>query len=109
MPNSNKTRHLIVTLPSASEKEADALIESIESHGEQARVTENGFSVDHILGKALPEDLKIEIWPTGEVLIENVDTDQTILTDRYGARQIAGALLAIPGVANAEPPTEAHL
>lgn len=111
MTNELKTRRLIVTLPDVSGEEADTAASALEeylgtnaSQGELSLPYTDG--VTHALGETLPDGVVIETdLAHNSVVTINRHGEEVALDNLYEARQLAGALLAIPGVADAEPPT----
>ncbi len=105
-----KTRRLIVTLPDVSGEEADTAAAEIEGRYGGFGWTE-GATVTHVLGETLPENethgyVRCFDSPGGTVTLQQVTPgrvkDVIFLANLYEARQLAGALLAIPGVVDAE-------
>lgn len=106
MSDTLQTRRLIVTLPDTSGEEADEIATFIE---DRLNSTDQDWAatVTHALGESLPNDLKIINYPSAILVVDTMDDESVALTP-FEARQLAGVLLAIPGVIDAEPPSVRH-
>lgn len=107
MTNEIRTRHLIVTLPNKSGEEADDVAEGTETILQRHWMDD--FTVAHVLGETLPDETYVRSHYADFVRV-NLQADHPAYVGErqlslYEARQLAGALLAIPGVATAEPST----
>lgn len=105
MSNEIKTRRLIVTLPDTSGEEVDTLIDALEYEVAERQGIDNA-TVTHALGEALPDGVRVVGNDRGVIVgIHKPERALPNVLTLYEARQLAGALLNIPGVAEAESPT----
>lgn len=102
MSNDIRTRRLVVTLPDVSGEEADIWVENVENYLNDREEGPEAV-VSHALGESLPESVRLRFDADLVYLWADSHTDAPArhLT-YYEARQLAGALLALPGVADAE-------
>lgn len=110
MTDTLKTRNLIVTLPDVTGAEADEILTCIQ---DSLAPLVDDPRADHALGET--QSPAVHVSPNREGVDLRLTSGWNIadvpnsgpgcFLTPYEARQLVGALLAIPGVADAEPPS----
>ena len=115
MSNEIKTRRLVVSVANIVGEEADTIASEIE---EKFQHPDHGYdvTVTHALGETLPDNVRVRSLYEDFVQVGFPDGGdpthfggvpnggRATKLSLYEARQLAGALLSLPGVAEAEAP-----